>query len=99
MSYERGCQGKKSPLLPCAGKLFALHPARCRRSLRGCRRTMLILEHDQAWCRLCLHFVSCCDGGSTPSVCEAAQAEVLASEKVPTMILFETRGQIGRAHV
>src|SRR5580692_10638238 len=28
-SYERGCQEKNSPLLPCEGKLFALHPARC----------------------------------------------------------------------
>ena len=35
-SYERGCQEKNSPLLLCERKLFALHPAHCRRSLRGC---------------------------------------------------------------
>src|ERR1039458_9728727 len=51
-----------------------------------------LLEHDQASCMLCLLLVSCCDGGSTPSVRKAAQAEVLAPDKVPTMILFETRG-------
>jgi hypothetical protein len=35
-SYERGCQEKNSPVLPCEGKLFALHPAHCLRRLRGC---------------------------------------------------------------
>jgi hypothetical protein len=34
-SYERGCQEKNSPLLPCVGKLFDLHPARCWGSLRA----------------------------------------------------------------
>ena|ERR1035438_1769534 len=42
-SYERGCQEKNSPLLPCEGKLFGLHPARCR-FLRGCRLAAYILS-------------------------------------------------------
>ncbi len=56
--------------------------------LSACRA---FLEHDQASCGF-VFLVSCRDGGSTPSVHAAAQAEVLAPDNVPTMILFETRG-------
>jgi TPR repeat protein len=93
-SYERGCQEKKPLPAPLGwgGCLACIQPR--YRLLRGgavgvpCQ----LLEHDQASCMLCLLLVSCCDGGSTPSVRKAAQAEVLAPDKVPTMILFETRG-------
>ena len=84
----------KIKILPCSpergGCLACIQPK--VDSSEGCRLAVSLLEHDQARCRLCLHLVPCCDGGSTPSVSEAAQAEVLASEKLPTMILFETRG-------
>ena len=56
--------------------------------LSACRA---LLEHDQARCGFVSLF-SCRDGGSTPSVREAAQAGVLAPDNMPTMILCETRG-------
>ena|ERR1035437_1471961 len=79
-SYERGCQAKKPLLLPRKGKLFGLHPARCWRL--GVTRPVAVMSRR--------FHVS--DGGSTPSAREAAQAEVLAPDNVPTMILCETRG-------
>jgi hypothetical protein len=84
-------RGKTSPPPPMDGRLFGLLQPTVD-WFEGCRLAVSLLEHDQARCRLCLHLVPCCDGGSMPSVSEAAQAEVLASEKLPTMILFETRG-------
>src|ERR1017187_7118539 len=79
-SYERGCQARKLPPAPRKGKLFGLHPARCLRL--GVTRPVAVISRR--------FHVS--DGGSTPSAREAAQAEVLAPDNVPTMILCETRG-------
>ena len=66
---------KKPPLLPRKGKLFGLHPARCRRL--GVTRPVAVISRR--------FHVS--DGGSTPSAREAMQAGVLAPDNVPTMIL------------
>jgi hypothetical protein len=57
-----------------------LHPARCPR-LSVTRPVAVISRRFHV-----------SDGGSTPSAREAAQAEVLAPDNVPTMILCETRG-------
>jgi hypothetical protein len=76
---------EKLPLLPCEGKLFALHPARC------CGLAAYFLSVTQPVASLAPRF-HCLDGGSAPSVREAAQAGVLARGNMPTMILFETRG-------
>ena len=89
-SYERGCQEKNSPLLPCEGKLFAMHPARSRR-LRGCGLVAYFLSVTQPIAGF-VSSVSYRDGGSTPSAREAAQAGLLAPDNMPTMILCETRG-------
>jgi hypothetical protein len=43
LSYERGCQEKNSPLLPCEGTLFALHPAQSL-GLRCCELVAYILS-------------------------------------------------------
>jgi hypothetical protein len=79
-SYERGCQAKKLPAAPRKGKLFGVHPARCPR-LSVTRPVAVISRRFHV-----------SDGGSTPSAREASQAEVLAPDNVPTMILCETRG-------
>ena len=79
-SYERGCQAKKLPPAPRKGKLFGVHPARCPR-LSVTRPVAVISRRFHV-----------SDGGSTPSAREASQAEVLAPDNVPTMILCETRG-------
>jgi hypothetical protein len=71
---------KNSPLLPRRGNLFGLHPARCLRL--GVTWPVAVISRR--------FHVS--DGGSTPSAREAAQAEVLAPDNVPIMILCETRG-------
>ena len=76
----RGCQAKKTLLLPRMGKLFGLHPARCLRP--GVTRAAAVISRR--------FHVS--DGGSMPSAHEAARAEVLAPDNVPAMILCETRG-------
>jgi len=89
-SYERGCQEKNSPLLPCEGKLFALHPAQSRR-FRCCGLAAYFLSLTRAVAGY-ISSVSCSDAGSTPSVREATQAGVLARGNLPTMILCETRG-------
>jgi multimeric flavodoxin WrbA len=80
LSYERGCQAKKLPPAPRKGKLFGVHPARCPR-LSVTRPVAVISRRFHV-----------SDGGSTPSAREASQAEVLAPDNVPTMILCETRG-------
>jgi hypothetical protein len=85
LSYERGCQEKDSPLLPCEGKLFALHPAqRC-----GLAAYFLSVTQPVA---VFVFSVSFCDGVSTPSAPEAVQAGLLAPDNMPTMILCVTRG-------
>jgi hypothetical protein len=84
-SYERGCQEKNSPLLPCEGKLFALHPA------QRCGLAAYFLSVTQPVAGF-VFSVSCRDGGSTLLAREAAQAGLLAPDKLPTMILCVTRG-------
>jgi|ERR1039458_4775001 hypothetical protein len=71
---------KNSPPAPRKGKLFGVHPARCPR-LSVTRPVAVISRRFHV-----------SDGGSTPSAREASQAEVLAPDNVPTMILCETRG-------
>jgi hypothetical protein len=64
-SYERGCQEKNSALLPCKGKLSHLHPA------RRCWLAAYFLSVTQSVAGY-ISWVSCRDGGSTPSAREAA---------------------------
>jgi hypothetical protein len=60
-SYERGCQEKNSPLLPCEGKLFALHPAQSRR-FRCCGLAAYFLSLTRPVAGY-MSSVSCPDGG------------------------------------
>ena len=82
---------EKSSPSPLQGNVFVLHPAQARFHRRGGRyaaycsnRTLPIDGFDLK--------ISCWRCGSTASVREAPQARVLASDNVPTMILFETQG-------